>query len=414
LERCATINPKSFIENCTNLLALRAIGVDFGAITDGSYSFLDRLLALKGIDALGRDITESTIEGHGGSVLDGRVWYNTIASSKFDKYREAWPTLTIDYITMIPQHLVTFKDWNGAILWSEYVDNGGVILNPLREGGPLTDDPYRAPNQQYTYRFTGWDVGDDYFDSVQIYESVTIFAQYESTVNEYWVTWKESSTGQTYHSQKYKYGEEAVCPEDKVPTVVNLSATGDSCKLFLGWNLSTGKVVEDTEVHAVWENGIAITDAETVGGVEKLNAANLLAAHNANLVDVVKANVTTLVNVGDKLTIPLGYRPQYPGIDLISPHTYLDGDTVIHTGEKPLAIDQDWTLFFDFEYTHTIENNTNQVLLSCYSENHGFKVEKYRGSGSTAVGPKLFWGQNSETIGYSGNDMRRESFVLRH
>ena len=119
----------------------------------------------------------------------------------------------------VNNYTVTFKDWNGMILKTEQVTEGGAATapaNPTRTG----------------YTFTGWDVA---FNNITANTVVT--AQY--SINSYTVTFKDWN-GSVLKTETVNYGGAATAPAD--PT-----RTGYT---FTGWDRAFNNITANTIVTA--------------------------------------------------------------------------------------------------------------------------------------------------------------------
>ncbi|MDD5904511.1 MAG: InlB B-repeat-containing protein [Clostridium sp.] len=91
----------------------------------------------------------------------------------------------------LPVFTVTFKDWDGSVLYEQQVSYGQAASAP--------SDPERTG-----YTFTGWDV-----DFTSITGDLVVTAQY--SINRYTITYKVN--GAIYHVDTYAYGESIILPD---------------------------------------------------------------------------------------------------------------------------------------------------------------------------------------------------------
>jgi hypothetical protein len=86
IENTPIISSDTFLSQCTNLLRMRLIGIDW-ALPDAQ--LLDRFIVLSGIDENGKDINKFENEQivPGGSVVAGKVFVDTIKESQLLKYQ---------------------------------------------------------------------------------------------------------------------------------------------------------------------------------------------------------------------------------------------------------------------------------------------------------------------------------------
>jgi hypothetical protein len=97
------------------------------------------------------------------------------------------------YESTLNQYEISFYDWDGTLLQSEWVNYGDM---PVYTG--VT--PTREPDAQYTYTFTGWSPELDMVTGHQSY-----YAQYDATLNQYEITFYDWD-GELLYSDWVNYG----------------------------------------------------------------------------------------------------------------------------------------------------------------------------------------------------------------
>jgi len=137
-------------------------------------------------------------------------------------------TLTAQYDATVNQYTVTFKDYDGTILYTSIVEYGGTATYNL-------DDPTRARTQQYTYAFTGWDIS---LENIQ--DDCVATAQYLATTNQYTVTFKDWN-GTILDTVTVDYGTAAIYSKDN-PT---RPATQQYTYTFAGWDISLTEITDN-------------------------------------------------------------------------------------------------------------------------------------------------------------------------
>ncbi|MBR3460692.1 MAG: InlB B-repeat-containing protein, partial [Clostridia bacterium] len=144
----------------------------------------------------------------------------------------------------VTNYTVTFKDWNGTVLKTEQVAEGGSATapnNPTRTG----------------YTFTGWDKA---FNNITADTVVT--AQY--TINTYTVTFKDWD-GTTLKTQTVNYGGSATAP-------ANPTRTGYA---FTGWDKAFNNITANTVVTAQYTiNTYTVTFKDWDGTTLKTQTVN--------------------------------------------------------------------------------------------------------------------------------------------
>ncbi len=147
------------------------------------------------------------------------------------KYTQTFDVATINLTvndTAPAQYTVTFKDWDGTVLSTQTVTEGGSAIapaNPSRTG----------------YTFNGWDKA---FNNIT--GNTTITAQY--TINSYTVTFVVD--GVTVDTQTVNYGGSAT--EPNVGTKEGYT--------FSGWDKAFNNITADTNISASWNiNSYTVT-----------------------------------------------------------------------------------------------------------------------------------------------------------
>lgn len=376
IENCPTINEKTIIETATGLTRIRVLGVNW---TLQNTDLLDRLVALKGLDENDHNLETS--------VLTGAAYVPVMRQAKLAAYRAAWTDLDITYQTLVQQYLVTFKNYDGTVLHTEYVDRNEDVEDPVTAGTIAT--PTRESTVSTVYTYNGWDG-----DLTAIIAPRTLTAKYTETPRKYTVKWY-STVGIVMDTQTVDYGSEAIYAGE-TPERTDEEAQA-IYYLFKGWDKSTGYIKGDTEVWAVWERGEL---PNTGTQLKDMNAAQINAV-------IKSGNAANYFSLKDRVAITLGFNPAYNNVEYtdICTEQVLDGATCIDTGIQPFAngIADPWTLVVDLEFS---EKTSEQTALCCLQEDGymGFKV-KYNG------GPSIQWSTNSYN---SGATTYREIMIIRH
>lgn len=376
IENCPTIDEKTIIETATGLTRIRILGIDW---TLPNTDLLDRLVAIKGLDENDHNLETS--------VLTGAAYVPVMRQAKLTAYHAAWTDLEITYQTLVQQYLVTFKNWDGTVLHTEYVDRNDDVADPVTAGTIAA--PTRDSTVSTIYTYSGWDN-----ELTGIIAPRTLTAQYTETPRQYTVKWY-STTGIVMDTQTVDYGSEAIY-SGTTPERTDEEAQA-VYYLFKGWDKSTGYIKGDTNVYALWERGELPAENTQL---KDMTATQIYA--------VIKSNkASNYFSLKDRTNVTLGFDPNYTNVDYVDICTEkkLDGATCIDTGLQPFknGIADPWTLVVDLEFSETTSEAT---ALCCMQENGymGFKV-KYNG------GPSMQWSTNSYN---SGATTYREIMVMRH
>jgi hypothetical protein len=91
--------------------------------------------------------------------------------------------LDITYNNMIPQHKITFLNYDGTEVYSYYVDHGQVVSDPSSQ---IADKLIKPADEQYTYTFENWTPAID--TSVAVTSPQTYTAVYSPVKRSYTVT----------------------------------------------------------------------------------------------------------------------------------------------------------------------------------------------------------------------------------
>lgn len=346
-------------------------------------------LRLAGIDWVVNDTgLLNTILAMDNTSLVGKVHINgPVRQQEYYLYNKTWPDLQVSYETMVQQYPVTFLNWDGTVLYTEYVDRNGTVIDPVVSGKIPT--PTRAHTVSTVYTYAGWDGSLS-----NVLEARTLTATYTESVQQYTVRWY-GYQGQLMDEQIVSYGADAVYAGE-IPTRTDEEEM-QVFHQFLDWDKSTGFVDQDINVHPRWESG----DLPAIGtDTETMNATQLYAIKRNKMAQ-------DYFQHKDRVLITMGYQPEFNNIEHVdlANEMVFDGETYVDTGIKLLAggINQAWTLVADM----TFEKDTaNATMVSCMQDDGfmGFNI-KY------VNGVSVQWGTNAAST-TSGNN--REIVVLRH
>lgn len=383
IEDCPTIDILDIVTKATGLTRVRILGIDW---TLQSTDLLDRLVTAAGLDESDHNLAQS--------VLTGAVYVPVMRQSKLNAYMEAWsPELSMTYGTLIQQYLVTFQNYDGTELHSEYVDRGNNVEDPVTNG--TIPAPTRESSVSTVYTYNGWDKSLS-----SIIATTVITATYTETPRQYTVRWI-SMLGVVLDTQTVGYGSEAVYAGE-IPTRTE-EESSFVYYLFEGWDKSTGFVQSDMDVWAIWQRGELVQQDDTNPiDVSTLTPAQIYAISKN------KSRATEIFSLKDRIAITFGFNPNFtnvPYVDLVSSPTHFDGQTHIDTEVQLLknGIADAWTVVVDCKYEDTTSEGT---MVCCMQEDGymGFKV-KYNS------GPSVQWSTNSYN---SGATTKREIMVIRH
>ena len=392
VENTPSINTYEIVLDAPSLKLLRLINLDWDftpQISDAS--IFDRLLTIGGIDSSGHEIDLS--------VLTGIATVSVIGEYDLRKYQEAWSDLIITPTTTKQQFKVTFINYDGTVLDTQYIEQFDSAIDPItREENPIST-PTKDSTIQYSYTFAGWDSA-----LTNIVADRTITATYTESLREYAI--KYVSKGVTVKTANGLYGDNIVY-DGNIP--VYTAEEPYAFYLFNRWDKS-GFLTDGFDnngvktVNAIFDTFTYTETAFNGRELADLSPVEIYALTKLN--ESGKVNVRDIITDKDPYTIVVGNDVDYDDIEselLISETTNFNGSNYIDTGIQLFDEDKDFILAIDYEFT---EATVNSVLAQCYQGNGsvGFKLQYNNGV-------QLKWGSNTSNI---ANVDKREMVVIRH
>lgn len=449
IENCQGIDSKAIVQSAQYLTNVRLTGIDWRLDDD---TLLDRLYALKGINAGGNSVERS--------IISGKVYVDSIHERNLELYQQAWPDLEITYneANFVKQYSVEFRDENGELLETQYIDVNGTATDPAtRTTNPLV--PTKEPTISTVYVFGGWDHTITAVTGNQVY-----IATYVTSARKYTVTYTdgfgatlqqttnvpymayvpyvgysgEYSDSMSYNVTGTDFNAEAEALQAIMPRHTIAESSANNYYLFDDWDTSglcTGytdgnkttvgnKVINATYTNLVFSSNQqsgtnSFTDSSgkykplsSLSPVEIYAAVKQDAKGNpvANNQDADTTN--DFIAIGDEISIQLGHDVTYSDIEshefisMDAPLT-LSGSNYLDASQSPdhsdyaniLSVDQDFVLALEYKVT-----NTNGVIAQCFDDydSNGFRL---------AANSSLTWYNNANSVG-SGTS--RDIVVLRH
>lgn len=444
LENCKLFDNFTFINELTNISTLRLTNINW---TLSDSTLLDNLLTLQGINESGLTIPQSYLSGN--VSLTGTVY-----GGDYNEYLNAWsPDLTIDIShasEYIPQHLVTYRDEDGTILYTKYIDHDTNFIDIVAT--QEISAPSKAADVQYQYIFgslqysqyrpySGWRLSTD---SLSIYETyganpniritgpIDVYAVYTGQLQQYIVNWIVDNKS-VAQSELQNYGGGYNLASPTIKEVQNANANtytfinhGDgtcSYRIMTGWdklptNITPTTINSTYDIHATWleRNHIdymAALDSNDYSVEEKLLILkNIQGARNT-------------LAIQDIFPVQLGYDGIKAPINLLAaPKRYTGVADSPITTYTPFGLNKSFTIAIDYRFEHITSDSANEaVLLSCYSDTNdsiqGFKLFYNPRTINTNPVPQISFGNtatSSEDNVYSiGSSIaNRGMVVLRH
>jgi len=325
--------------------------------------------------------------------LSGSVHIGTISSHERAVLDEAFPHLTITYDTEIPSYPVVFKNYDGSVLWTEYVDRGEDAVEPVANGDIET--PVKPETEAAKFTFTGWSGGS----LTSITAPLNLTATFSSTPQQYTVRFFNNGSLIPNTSQTVNYGASVTYGGDIPEKTIEEGQY--IYNVFKGWDKSTGFIRTNLDVNAVYQRKELPQAGTSTHGMTA-----------AEFYGLVQSGNTSRLSAKDRTKIRLGFVPDYLNANGSAPiytdicdKRKLNGSDCIDTGIQPLkdGIDSGWTVVCDVEFLAT---TSEQTIICCYQEDGsmGFKI-KYSG------GVTVQWGESTRNL---GRGTQREMIVLRH
>lgn len=403
VDNTSKIDTLALVNNASVLQIVRLIGIDW--LTQDTNA-LNRLLNMQGMDERNYTVNQS--------VLTGSVHTPTMRQRNLDQYEEAWPNLEISYETLVEEFPVSFVNPDGTVIkdrqgndYIQYVDYGQSIQDPVVND--LIDTPTMAPTQQYNYTFSGW---QNITGAVRAARTVT--ATYDTSIRSYTVRWF-SQPGTLLKSTQVSYGAEVVY-EDASHIFPPTKADDDEnlyYSVFTGWDKSTGYIVEDTDVYAVWQS-------DYLPPTKYVDPANPSSGTNPDYIPLNQLNPAQIYAISkslaannywdleDYVDIKVGKDFNFSNVtsSVLAEELYLNGSTFRDTRIQLFNADSPtFTLAIDYEFTGTA---TDSTLVACFngSGSEGFRIS------CRSDNPTIIWGDRTSAIG--NYNMKRGIVVLMH
>ena len=386
VENCNTVDLLQILNSAPNINRARIIGVDW-SLDDSS--LLERIYAMRGLDQSNHNTDRA--------VLTGKVHVNIIREQLLYDYQEAWPDLEITYNTRVDQFVVTFKNDDGTILETQYVDIGKYATDPVASGKIPTPTKESSVSTDFTY--AGWDIN---LNATQITRDITVTATYTETTRTY--TIKYMSMGQPIQTSSGLYGD-YIPYTGATPTYTLEESSGLKYYLFTGWDKS-GFVDGNKTVNAVFDSVQYFDgyfdgkDIENMRPVEIYALLKLDAAKTISISDYVVSRDAINIQLGNDFT----YSDVEQQVLIAEPMTF-DGSNKYDTNLKLLDEDRDFVLAID--YLMESSNTVNAVLAQCFA---GMDMSGFRLLYNNGV--KFAWGDNSVNPNSAVN--KREMMVIKH
>ena len=396
IDNCPNIDEYQIVINSPNLKTIRLTNIDWD-LNDSE--LLNRLLLCSGVG-------EDGSTGIPQSVLTGKVHLAVIRAAELAAYQEAWPELEVTYDKEIPQYSLIFKN-NNETIYTVLKDEGTVLSeidDPVANG---TIEPPTIPDSedgQFTYTFKEWKTieGKAFIGTTVTNADITFHANYTESIKNYSVKWYSDTNKKTVLQESLvPWGQNAVYT-GLIPTK---TPSGNDYFLFEKWDKTSTNVKTNIDIVPEW----ATSNPNQVGSIatQDLTAIDLYGLKQVNTIS------SKFANIGDILTLQMGYMPSYSNIEdriLIDKATSFNGtDQYINTNVSLFDEDKSFVLALDFEMAYA-----GGTLVACYYQNtNGFAI----GSTSGNIPTLTYKQANSKTnVGHkapTSDRNHREICVIR-
>lgn len=408
-----TLEPQdlTLVKKASNLKRVKITNIDWNLNTA---DVLNKLVKCQGFG-------EDNITEIKQSVLTGKVYIENIRQTEIDAFSAAWPELKITYGYLVPQNIVSFYNYDGALLGSIHIDQGEYCIDPIVNG--LFTIPIKESTAQYDFTFAGWASQNttDIVDITQekISTNRNFVAQYSKTLRKYTVTWYGESATNPMFSTTVNYGEEAIFNEIPTKTPYNTLYY-----LFNGWDVSTAYITGDTEVHAIWAQANGADIYEAVRGDNAYRETETLSAIEIYALNQYKGSKNSFQN-GDVIELQLGYMPTYSEDEtkerVLAENLVLTGQNYkVFNDIELFNEDKDFVIALDFTSEYRTSGGEGS-FLSCYQGNPTRGIRTYNTPGENTSALFKF-GLSTDTIDINPskhvlseeNPSYREICVIRH
>lgn len=147
IEKTVNIPVEDIMLNAPNLNRVRLLDVTWEAESESALiQTIAKLKSCLGLDASGNNTDKA--------VVTGRVKvHEAVSDTTLGDIYNNFPDLVVDDGSA-EIFIVNYKDWDGAILYTLRLAEGGNAIDPIQKG--YISEPFRDPDSNYSYEFVGW------------------------------------------------------------------------------------------------------------------------------------------------------------------------------------------------------------------------------------------------------------------
>lgn len=230
------IDSPSIINGMADGSRIRAIGINWTVSSeDELVALFDKLVKMRGLDENGNNTDKA--------VLSGRCYVGEkVSDDVIGNIYNEFPDVVIDDGSE-EIYIVSYKDWDGSVLYSLRLAEGANAIDPIKEG--YIDEPFRDPDENYSYEFAGWDM-----IPTNVSRNYQVIAQYNTKV-----AINFAVDGKIVYSDYVIYGQSAEDPvaNGTIPEPTK-EGTDDLHYTFNGWDSSLVNITLPRTVNAVFAN----------------------------------------------------------------------------------------------------------------------------------------------------------------
>ena len=292
--------------------------------------------------------------------------------------------ITINAIYTINKYTVTFKNYDGTVLYTTAVNYGDIVSY---EGST----PEKAGNAQYNYTFAGWNPS-----VVNVTGDAIYIAKFNENTNQYTVTFKNYD-GTVLYTTNVNYGGNATYGS----TTPQRQDGNNKSYIFDKWDISLNNITSDIVANAiyitydvysfVYKNGVETT-------VKVFEGTSIIGKIPANTDTVTSGNVETSYYWELESTYRYQEQKNIRGVYYIAYE--LDGGA--NSTKNPVKVydDESITLYDANKAGYTFSNwylNSEKVTPITKLENIGSNITLYADYTPTSylINYHLFDGTNS-------------------
>lgn len=196
IENMSDLNLETIINSAANLNRVRLVNINATFANASALLKLADNTKVHGLDENGLNIDDA--------VVTGSAYIAVCNSDALATIQAMFPHLTITYGKL--SYTVTFKSYDGTVVYTEDIESGGNAVNPHAYGYITDQDVAKPADVHYSYEFYGWDGSLNNITANRV-----LNATYTSIARMYEVKW---INGENITTESIEYGTEISKPMD--------------------------------------------------------------------------------------------------------------------------------------------------------------------------------------------------------